>query len=49
VNFLQEPDGLSDLLASELDDAECARAVARAAMRGGAGDNVAVALFSGPA
>jgi serine/threonine protein phosphatase PrpC len=49
VNFLQEPDGLSNLLASELDDVECARAVARAAMRGGAGDNVAVALFSGPA
>ena len=49
VNYLQEPDGLSDLLASELDDVECARAVARAAMRGGAGDNVAVALFSGPA
>jgi serine/threonine protein phosphatase PrpC len=48
VNFLQSPDSLVGLLSSEVDDADCARAIARAAMRGGAGDNVAVSLFSGP-
>ena len=48
TNFLQAPDRMRDLLASDVDDAECARAVALAAMRGGAGDNVAVALLSGP-
>ena len=48
TNFLQAPDSLIDLLAGDLRDGDCAREIALAAMRGGAGDNVAVALLSGP-
>jgi serine/threonine protein phosphatase PrpC len=48
LDFVQAPDSVPGLLASADDDAECARAIARAAMRGGAGDNIAVALYSGP-
>jgi serine/threonine protein phosphatase PrpC len=46
TNFVTS-DVVPDLLVREGDDGECARAICRAAMRMGAGDNVAVALFSG--
>ncbi len=45
TNFMQDPASLPRLLADAPDDAAAARSIAEAALDGGAGDNVAVAVF----
>jgi serine/threonine protein phosphatase PrpC len=47
INFMPDPSEIPGMLAAAPSDLECARALALAALRGGAGDNVAVATFSG--
>ena len=47
TNFVKS-DTVPTLIAGDLDDGECAREIGRSAMRMGAGDNLAVAIFSGP-
>ena len=47
INFMLDPSEIPDLLATAASDLECARTIALAALRGGAGDNVAVAAFAG--
>ncbi len=47
INFMPDPSEIPGLLAAAASDLECARALALAALRGGAGDNVAVAAFAG--
>jgi serine/threonine protein phosphatase PrpC len=47
VNFMPDPSEIPGVLAASSTDLECARALALAALRGGAGDNVAVAAFAG--
>lgn len=49
TNFMREPAAIPNLLASAPNDLEAARAIAEAALTGGAGDNVAVAVFAGHA
>jgi serine/threonine protein phosphatase PrpC len=46
TNFVPEAEELRQLLADSPDDLAAARALAERAMRGGAGDNVAVCAFS---
>jgi serine/threonine protein phosphatase PrpC len=48
TNFAPEPERLGALLRGRADAASGARAIARAALDGGAGDNVAVAVLEGP-
>ena len=48
TNFVAER-AIPDLLAAAPSDLEAARALAQAAFAGGAGDNVAVAVFAGRA
>jgi serine/threonine protein phosphatase PrpC len=48
TNFVPEPERLGALLRGQGDAASGARAIARAALDGGAGDNVAVAVLEGP-
>jgi serine/threonine protein phosphatase PrpC len=48
TNFAPEPERLGALLRAQNDAASGARAIARAALDGGAGDNVAVAVLEGP-
>jgi len=45
TNFMQDPASLPRLLAGAANDAAAARSIAEAALSGGAGDNVAVAVF----
>ena len=47
INFMPDPSDIPDLLGAGASDLECARTIALAALRGGAGDNVAVATFAG--
>ncbi len=47
INFMPDPSEIPGLLAAGASDLDCARALALAALRGGAGDNVAVAAFAG--
>jgi len=47
INFMPDPSEIPGLLASGPSDLECARVIALAALRGGAGDNIAVAAFAG--
>jgi len=47
INFMSDPSEIPSLLAAGPSDLECARTLALAALRGGAGDNVAVAAFAG--
>ena len=47
INFMPDPSEIPGLLASAASDLDCARALALIALRGGAGDNVAVAAFAG--
>jgi serine/threonine protein phosphatase PrpC len=47
INFMPDPSEIPGLLAAGASDLECARTLALAALRGGAGDNVAVAAFAG--
>ena len=49
INFMPDPSEIPGVLAAAASDLECARALALAALRGGAGDNVAVAAFAGDA
>lgn len=49
INFTPDPSVIPGALAGYATDLECARALALAALRGGAGDNVAVATFAGDA
>lgn len=47
VNFMPDPSEIPSLLAAAASDLDAARTLARAALAGGAGDNVAVATASG--
>lgn len=47
INFMPDPSEIPGLLAAGVSDLECARTLALAALRGGAGDNVAVVAFAG--
>jgi len=47
INFMPDPSEIPELLAAAPSDLECARTIALAALRGGAGDNVAVVAFAG--
>ncbi len=47
INFMPDPSEIPELLAAAVSDLECARSIALAALRGGAGDNVAVVAFAG--
>lgn len=47
INFMPDPSEIPGLLAAGASDLDCARALALAALRGGAGDNVAVVAFAG--
>ncbi len=49
TNFVPEPSLIPRLLADSASDLSAARAIAEAALAGGAGDNVAVAVFAGRA
>ncbi len=46
VNFMRDPSDISSMLAAAASDLDAARSLARAALDGGAGDNVAVATAS---
>ena len=48
TNFTPDPATIARELASPADDASVARVVAEAALRGGAGDNVAIATLRAP-
>lgn len=47
INFMPDPSEIPVLLGASASDLDCARAIALAALRGGAGDNVAAAVFAG--
>jgi serine/threonine protein phosphatase PrpC len=47
INFMPDPSEIPGLLAAATGDLACVRTIALAALRGGAGDNVAVAAFAG--
>jgi serine/threonine protein phosphatase PrpC len=47
INFVPDASAIPLLLAGATDDAAAAEALARAALEGGAGDNVAVAVYGG--
>ena len=49
TNFISDVERVSRLLAESATDLAAARAIAEAALAGGAGDNVAVAVFAGRA
>jgi serine/threonine protein phosphatase PrpC len=48
TNFAPRPQEIAQLLASARDDTRAARAIAELALRGGAGDNVAVSVSGAP-
>jgi serine/threonine protein phosphatase PrpC len=47
INFMPDPSEIPERIAAAASDLECVRALANAALHGGAGDNVAVAAFAG--
>lgn len=49
INFTPDPSVIPGALSTYATDVDCARGLALAALRGGAGDNVSVAAFAGDA
>ncbi len=47
INFMPDPSEIPERMAAAASDLECVRALATAALQGGAGDNVAAAAFAG--
>ncbi len=47
INFMRDPSEISGMLEAGASDLDCARSLALAALRGGAGDNVSVVTFAG--
>jgi serine/threonine protein phosphatase PrpC len=48
TNYVPDPARISEWLAEAPNDMQAARTIAECALRGGAGDNVAVAVYGGP-